>query len=400
MSIKQDRYLLVLYITLLAGFLITTAFYYLSLMTGSEGIALDLFGGGIDGIFYWEQALNVANDRPWVNTSIYPWLIGQVVKLTNIEDVFVIRMFNYLGYIVLVFFSTKLMDKLIQIDNLNQLLTNYKYEMKTIVAIILLIYPSLLMNAHSSIIRDVWIYALYVIATYLSLKIFFAKENILGSTLLLLPTLWLLWEFRNYIFLSFVLTMAAYFFYRKVLIKGNFRRLILWAIILFGIYYTFFRTLRIPFVNMSLVDALQYRVVDEYETAGGSQMWINLNQSNFLLFILNYIYSYIGNMIGPLPWQISGVSTLIIFVVEAIPMTLILFYIYRKRKLLTASTQFVLLHGFVWFGMIAITNDNVGTATRLRVSGWLMIVFVFIIVWFKSLCLKKEEKDHVQNIIY
>lgn len=392
---KQFRYLLILFISLLTGFLITTTFFYLSLRAGSEGVALDLFGGEQDGVFYWDQALNVANDRPWINTSIYAWIIGQVVKITTIQDVYVVRVFNYLGYILLVVFSGMLVEKVAQRDKQFTYLKEYIYDIKSIIAVFILVYPSLLMNVHSSIIRDIWIYAFYVICTYFVIKIFFVKEDIVMSTILLIPSMWLLYEFRNYIFLSFILSLIAYYFYRRVLKTPSYLKLLMWFVIAFGIYFTFFRNIRIPIVDMSLVDALNYRIVEEFESAGGSQMWINLNQSNYPMFLINYIHSYISNAIGPLPWHLSGLSTLLIFVVETIPMILILYYIFKKRDLLTNVTQFLLLHGFVWFALIAVTNDNVGTATRLRVTGWLMIFFVYVIVLFKSLSKKKEEKHHV-----
>lgn len=77
-------------------------------------------------------------------------------------------------------------------------------------------------------------------------------------------------------------------------------------------------------LGMSLRRALNYRAASLDHFHGGSQMWISLDQSNFFLFLINYAHSYIGNLIGPLPWHISGVSTLFIFLVETIPMVLIL----------------------------------------------------------------------------
>lgn len=71
------------------------------------------------------------------------------------------------------------------------------------------------------------------------------------------------------------------------------------AIIVFTIYYTFFIDLTLPIVHMSLRGALAFRQLGVEVLNGGSNMYINLNQSNIILFLLNYLYSFIGNLVGP-----------------------------------------------------------------------------------------------------
>jgi hypothetical protein len=164
------------------------------------------------------------------------------------------------------------------------------------------------------------------------------------------------------------------------------------AVLLFsvlGVCYSFFKDLKIPYINKSLRDALNYRqsALDIY--AGGSQMWISLDQPDFLRFLFNYLHSYLGNLVGPLPWHITGLSTLVLFFVESIPMVLILVFIWKNRDLLSKIQQYILLHSFVWIGLISITNDNVGTATRLRSVGWILILIVFV-----TLYIERQKQKH------
>ncbi|MPM73356.1 hypothetical protein SDC9_120336 [bioreactor metagenome] len=56
----------------------------------------------------------------------------------------------------------------------------------------------------------------------------------------------------------------------------------------------------------------------------------------------------------------------------------VLLYIFRQRKDLTQNERFVLVYVFVWMAFISLSNDNIGTATRLRATGWIPLVMVFI----------------------
>ena len=112
-------------------------------------------------------------------------------------------------------------------------------------------------------------------------------------------------------------------------------------------------------------------------------MWINLDQPFFGIFLINYFHSYLGNLLGPLPWHIHGISTLFVFLVETIPMIIILRFLWKKRKLLSQVQKYMLLHSCIWIGLIAVSND-IGTATRLRPVAWIPILIVFAVVYSKN----------------
>ena len=389
---KKLQYLTIQQFTFLAYLFITTLMYFLSLSQGNEGVTYRLFGGGDGGYFYWIQAQNVADGNTWIRTSIYPLIIGTLMRVTGIENVYLIRIFNYIGFLLLVAFSLKLIKAQFKMGD-NRIDQEYKYKAQTLLLVSYLFYASLQMNLNFSIIRDVWIYTVYILSTYISVKLIFYKKNRFFHFITLVFSVWLLGEFRGYAMLSFLLSLGIYFAYTKVKLLKKPRRLVFVGVGAFAMYYSFFMDFTIS--GMSLRRALTYRAsaLDMY--SGGSQMRISLDQSNFILFLINYVHSYIGNLIGPLPWHISGVSTLFVFLVETIPMVLILRFLWKKRYLLMKAQKYILLHSFVWVSLIGFTNDNLGTASRLRPVAWILILIVFVVVYTKNKYLKDSIKKQV-----
>jgi len=363
-------------------FLLILIIYFLSIKQGNEGIGLKLFGGGDDGIFYWIQANNVASGNEWIKTSIYPLIIGNVIKFFGIYNVIIVRILNFFIFIFLIFLSLKVFEKQFFKKELEKI-QNYKF----LLLFLLFIYPSLILNTTLSIYRDVWIYMLYMLSLLYSIKIFFLKEKNIKNIIILLFSIWLLGNFRDYILFSFLFSLLFYFLYKKIKMLKKNKVFFVTFLSLFSIYYTFFKNFKIPLINKSLLDGLNYRFYFLDTAYGGSQMFINLDQSNFVLFFFNYIHSYIGNLIGPLPWHISGISMLLLFFVESLPMILILIYIFKNFRLLNNINKYLILNAFIWNGIIAITNDNIGTTSRLRVISWIIFILVFVYTKYNK---KKE----------
>lgn len=377
---KRDnlKYLILLQFTILFYFIITTTIYYLSVREGSQGISLKLFGGGDDGHFYWRQALNVANGEPWIRTSIYPLIIGNLIKVIGIENVFIVRIFNYIGFLLLIFFSIKLLTIQYTKEDM-KINKRSNIRMRTLLLLMFTGYLSMLMNVNLSIYRDVWIYLFYVSSVYVSIKLMLTVKNRGFYLLLLLLNIYILGEFRKYAMFSFILTLAIYFLHKKIIKRP--KVFIFYLGIFLIIYYSFFIDFTV--IGLSLQSALTYRESSLTLYSGGSQMWIDLNQPNIILFLINYIHSYIGNLVGPLPWHITGMSTLLVFLLETIPMIFILNFLWEKREMINEIQKYILLHASVWIGLIGFTNDNIGTATRLRPVAWILTLTVFVNAYIK-----------------
>ena len=395
MDFKKNRLLKMQLFVFFVYFILTTIAYIVAIKSGN-GVSWKIFGGGDDGFFYWMQAQNVAAGKAWKMTSIYPLIIGNLIKFTGINNVYLVRLFNYFGFILLALFSMRL----IQIQFLyekEEIGSQGICNAKTLLLIAFLFYPDLL-SINLSIYRDVWIYMLYVLCTYLSIEIIFLNRKKVIDIALLVFFLTLLGLFRGYALFSFILAMGIYFFYKKVESFVNIKRFTLLALMLFGIYYTFL--MDFTFLNISLERALDYRAKFIEIHPGSSQMWISLGKSNFILFLLNYIHSFIGNLMGPLPWHISGMPTLFVFFTETIPMCFILIFLWKEKNQLSKIQNYILLQGFVWIGLIGVTNDNLGAATRLRAIAWILILIVFVVVYskksLKRICSNRNNKNFIR----
>ncbi len=372
-------------------FLISYSIYTIAMKQGNEGITIQILGGKDDGFFYWEQVKNIVSGDQAILTSIYPLIIGTVVKLTGIQDVYIIRLFNYLGFVGFVFVSAWIIDLVFRYSNKTVEDTlNERSNSKTILILSFIVYTSLLMYATFSIYRDIWIMFFYLLSVFFSLLIIFNPKQAYLLIAFLVPSLWIMGELRFYAVGSFMLTLIIYYTYKRI---RNVKRPLLVAgifLLIFILYYTFLMDYQLPYLKMSLGDALDYRTSALTNYSGGSQMYINLKKKFFGTFLINYFHSYMSNSIGPLPWQIKSFGGLLLFAIESIPMMCVLSFIWIKRIFLTPIHNYLLLHAFVWFGLIGLSNDNTGTAARLRMVGWVLIIIVFATVYSTNKRMKKE----------
>ncbi|WP_029594846.1 hypothetical protein [Exiguobacterium chiriqhucha] len=379
------------YLVLFYYLLATTVFYALAIYATGNGVSYHLFGEGDDGVFYWEQAMNVFYDLSWIRTSIYPWVIGKLMQLIGTESVFAIRLFNFVGMALLIHFALKLVSIQLATTELGEKEERIRHYAYLYALFCFIAYISLFINITTSIYRDVWIYMLYIAATYLAIRWLFEKNW--TYFLLLIPTVWLLGEFRTYALLSFVMATVLWLTLQAVRkVAGPFVILTL-ALVIFGVIYTFFMDVQVPIVDKTLRSALQYRSDGIGFLAGGSQMGIRLDASNYFGFLFNYVHSYLGNLVGPLPWDVRGLTILLVFFIEALPMTLILLFLWSRRAYVTKVQQFILMQAFVWNGLIAITNDNIGTALRLRAIAYLLILLVFVVAY------SRHRAEHVKQTV-
>ena len=205
----------------------------------------------------------------------------------------------------------------------------------------------------------------------------------------------LLGGYRKYALMSFLIGSTFYLIFigwkkRKL----PFKKSIAAIVIGFSIVYTFLRTFIVPYVGLSFQSVLDYRQLSLF--AGGSQMGISLDQPNIVLFYFNYLYSLISNIFGPLPWQINGGATLIVFLSETILFIFIFLFLFKKRKQFTKMDLLLILHSIVWFMLISISNDNLGTAARLRIVGWIPLLIVFSKYYGEYLEYRKTKKRKKQ----
>jgi len=370
--------------------LFTTIIYYLSLTFGKEGLGLPIFGGGDDGILYYSEAINIANDLPYIYTSIHMVIFGWLFKVFNTENVYLLRFFNYIGTIGLILISIQLLS--LSLKNKK----NY-YSSLLILIVLLTFYPSLILNTTLSIYRDIWIYFYFLLAIYLFIKVFIkpGKYPKILNLLLLFFSMAMLFGYRKYALLSFII--GSFIYLILVMNKKKYidiKKAFVYLFTGFSLFYIFLKDFKVPFVNLSFSDVLAYRQSFIETYAGGSQMNISLDQSNIVLFYLNYLYSFLSNIIGPFPWQVNSMATLVIMLTEGIVFSLILIILFRNRKSFSNIDKYLLIQSIVWFMLIGLSNDNMGAGSRLRIVGWLPLIILFAKYYGKSMYIKRSSQKH------
>lgn len=371
-------------------FLITTVVYFYSLKSGQSGVSLKVFGGGDDGIFYWNQIIEMfANNYVGQQyTSAYVPIVGHIVKFFGILDPYIVRLINYFIFIFFVIGVLQIISLIAKELNIN------KYKIQNVLLVVMMFYPSLIIYTNLSLYRDIWIYCLFIWSV-LSVIIFFEKERVLAAISFAFFIV-ILYFFRPYASFSIITAVLLYILIRRVSKKN----LILIGLIGLGIltiWYSFFKNTNIPILNMSLNDALEYRegsIAQQYNS-GASDISFKLNQSNVLYFLIAYLYSFLTNLCGPLLWQMSSVTILATGLTEGIAIVFVVFSIIsdtKKVNNISSGEQILICQSIVWIALISITNKNIGTGTRLRIPA---IIFLLILCFI----LKYQLRSYDENLV-
>ncbi|RIO19977.1 hypothetical protein, partial [Staphylococcus saprophyticus] len=133
MKSNQVKFILYILFFTLIIFLLNSFFYLYSKSIGLDGFDTKLFGGGSDGSFYAEQAIKFAENSSYIYTSVHIPILGMILKIFGTENLFILKLFNQMGNILLVlatiYLSTLITDKI-------------KYNNLCLIILINILYPS------------------------------------------------------------------------------------------------------------------------------------------------------------------------------------------------------------------------------------------------------------------
>ncbi len=101
----------------------------------------------------------------------------------------------------------------------------------------------------------------------------------------------------------------------------------------------------------------------------GSAYQLDFSQG---IFLLNYFESFVYNIFG---FYVYNALSLIVFVIESIPMLILCAYIYTHRKFVNKFSKFLVVFFFI-YAVWVIGADALGTAVRYRMFHFLTIVLV------------------------
>lgn len=240
--------------------------------------------------------------------------------------------------------------------------------------IIITIYPNVLFLS-SDIYRDVFMIFVFLIGLFIikdflkrsiSMKVFyFFIFLFIGYFLFLL---------RPYLGVAYLVALLIVPFYS--LKKHSFFVSILFLLVF----------LQIAQIIGFLEPIINYRRIFE-NIEGGSNIGIVFDTSIF--FIPKFLQSFLYQMFG---FYFPNIISIVVFFVESVPFFIALVYLIKNRKYSDKYVDFLILfftiYGVVWL----LGNDNLGTATRLRMFNYIVIYIACFIVYQNKYIYQKISK--------
>ena len=331
---------------------------YIYILMRNKFIELDL-GGGSDANYYHAYAEGLADAA----VNIWP------VLLRGLND-FGLYSRDIVSYI-LYFLSLIVIPIMVAEISGLRFKEHQKYYLYAL--LVCSIYPTIFFFS-TDIFRDVFMGFIFLIACLIVKKSLISR-NILISIFYFIIAIAMglfLIELRPYLGYAFLLSLLFWkikFTKKRMIFIGAF-----YFIILFIANY------------VGVLDLLtKYRAGFE-ESAGSSTL--GLSFSNPLLFIPNFILSFLGQMLG---LYVTNPLAVILLLFETIPLFFMLIYILKNIKLADSFVRFLIIFFVIYGSVWLIGNDNLGTAVRLRICNYLAIyISFFYILRLKYLFLKES----------
>lgn len=223
-----------------------------------------------------------------------------------------------------------------------------------LVSLVLLLYPTLFVYT-LDLYRDVPMAGLVILAYWAAYKFlsgttFFKKFS---SFLLFTGLSILLFRLRMYLGLAIYVS----FFINQRLGKRRFFFLAFAGLLVLTSLY-----------SLGLLDPIiLYRGEDGFVT-GSSSFKISLIDLNPLQFLLNLSLSFLFQIFG---LYITTPLALLVFFVETIPFMYMLAYVIKNRLFMDRFSLYLFFSMVTYSLLVAMGNDNLGTALRLRVPVYL-----------------------------
>lgn len=362
--------------------------HLLSIQLGQGGFYPIVLGGD-DGKFHYAVAKYMVSSNQYggnfdlLDVSIWPTVMAVFMKFTGSDEILLIKQMLLFGRLLTI------ASALLALEGLrkgNAVPDNPKAVLWSRVALLLLVglFPSGMFYSFGSLYRDALIYAFHLTTVALVLHTITDRRPGAQLTffLLSLPCLFALYELRNYAAYSIVLATAGWFVARGIRRIAKLRS------------PDRHRQNRTVWIAMAVLIALAVPVLwntstvqqiiwfrDSYLLMAGSNLRISFTGKNPIQAAPLYAYSWISNVIGPLFWQVRTVSNLLSFILEIPFLSYVGYGVWRRRSSITPACSFLIAQAAVWFSLISFTNDNLGTAGRLRVLGWhcLIVVFAYLV---------------------
>jgi hypothetical protein len=182
---------------------------------------------------------------------------------------------------------------------------------------------------------------------------------------LFLALCYFLFLLRPYLGASLALSLVAYLIYARTSS---------WVKTWLFVYVIFLMAVK---VSGLLDSVLEYRGQDGF-VDGGTSLGIGLLDRDPVTFVLFYVYSFFAQVFGLF---IVNPNALFVFLFESVPFIFALFYVLKNIRFITPFGKFLIVFFIIYTTVWVMGNDNLGTAVRLRVPGYLVIFYCALIIY-------------------
>lgn len=315
-------------------------------------------GGGSDADYYAAYAEGLIN----IAVNIWPIILRYLNNLNLYSREYISYFLFFLSLLVIPVMTCRLAG------------LNFKNSQKYYLYgfLICSIYPTIYFYS-LDIYRDVFMVFSFLLACLIAKK-YLVSINFLSSTFYLIISVLLgffLLGLRPYLGYAFLLSLLLWrikFTKKRIIVLGA-----LYLLLLFVANY---------------VGALEF--LTEYRSGfeEGSGSTLGLDFSNPILFIPNFVLSFLGQMLG---LYITNPLAVVLLLLETVPFFFMLVYVIKNIKLADSFVRFLIIFFAIYASVWLIGNDNLGTAVRLRLYNYLAIhISFFYMLRLKSLSHKLQ----------
>jgi hypothetical protein len=320
-----------------------------------------IFGGGNDSDYYDAYAIGLDNYA----VNYWPKILRLLNDFGLYDREYISLFLSFLAIFIIPF----MIGKLALIKNFSN-----KQYIVLFLFLIITIYPNIFFQS-LDIYRDIFMMFIFLVGLFI-IKDFFRK-NVLVKIFYFVIALciaYILFLFRPYLGFGFLVAILLTPFY-------SFKKYSLFLTMCLLLFL-----LQISFSIGFLESILKYRTI--FETMdGGSNLGINFDSATF--FIPKFIQSFFYQMFG---LYFTNIASIIAFCIETIPFLIALVYLVKNREYSNKFVDFFIVF-FIAYGVIwLLGNDNLGTATRLRMFNYLVVYISCFIVYQNKYIYQKISK--------
>lgn len=305
-------------------------------------------GGGSDADYYHNYVIG------YTDNAVNIWPV--ILRYLNNFGLYSRNMISFLLFLLHLFVIPILACKLADLKfKSNQKIYLYLYS-------ICLIYPTLFFYTFD-IYRDIFMVFSFLIGG-LSVKNMTLARTLPSFFFYLIISILMglfLLALRPYLGYAFMLSLLLWnirFTKKRIIIL-----LVLYLLILFIANY------------VGLFESLtEYRSGFEELESGST---LGLDFSNPVMFVPNFILSFLGQMLG---LYITNPLAIILLLIETVPLLFMIIYIIKNIKLADKFVRFLIVFFILYASVWLIGNDNLGTAIRLRIYNYFAIYISFFYI--------------------